>query len=316
MSRSMVKMLHADNFFPEGDAENLRVTACQMNFIEKDYGYELENFNLIFPDIELIFNKVLGERVSVDPIRSGVIRKPFNNAIHFESFDSPDEWCFFVALEPTTINLWYHIEDSTMGEFSKPDSRSVFDGVKFNYRNLFEWKIHTNILLEQNQGIFIRPWIFHSLESGLVQYYRLISDNNYRILIMGYPGSKKDSVAKKLSERFQGCIVIDSMTERQKYKLMDLDYTEAGHMRHCYRMLKIARQSRSKITILNMSCPLEKMRQILNPDIIVWVSDKTNCEWKKVNEMYQIPKMFDIECKSDTDEDIDNIVKRVLTKRI
>jgi len=314
MSRSMVKLIHADNFFPEGDAENLRSSASEMNFIQKEYGYELADFNMIFPDIELVFNKVLGERISVDPIRSGVIRKPFNNAIHFESFESPDEWCFFVALEPTTINLWHHIDDPTMGELSDADSRSVFEGARFNYRNLFEWKIHTNILLEQNQGIFIRPWVFHSLESGMVQYYRLISDNNYRILVMGYPGSKKDGVVEKLLKRLENCSVIDSMMERQKYKT--IDYTEAGHMRHCYRILKLARQSRSPATIINMTCPLEKMRQILNPDIIVWVSDKTECEWKEVNEMYEIPQMFDVECQSDSDEEIDSIVKRILTKRI
>lgn len=314
MSRSMVKMIHADGFYPEGDAENLRAAASEMVFIEKSYGYELDHFNMIFPDIEITLNKVLGERVSVDPDRSGVIRKPFNNAIHFESFDSPEEWCFFVALEPTTINLWYHIDDPSMGELSKSDSTSVFEGANFNYHNLFEWKIHTNILLEQNQGIFIRPWVFHSLESGMVQYYRLIADTKYRILVMGYPGSKKDAVAEKLSARFEDCLLLDSMTERKRYKT--IDYTEKGHMRQCHRMLKLARQSRSPVTIINMTCPLEKMRQILNPDIIVWVSDKMECEWEEVNQMYEVPKMFDIECRDDSEQEIDNIVKRIITKRI
>lgn len=314
MSRSMVKMIHADNFFPEGDAENLRATAESMQFTERSYGYELDNFNMIFPDIELVFNKVLGERVCVDPIRSGVIRKPFNNRIHFEQFDSSEEWCFFVALEPTTLNLWHHIEDSGMGDLSKANSTSVFEGYKFNYHNLFEWKIHTNILLEQNQGIFIRPWVFHSLESGMVQYYRLIADTNYRVLVMGYPGSKKDSVAEKLSRRLDNCSLIDSMQERLKYKTVD--FSERGHMRQCHRMLKLARQSKSKVTILNMTCPLEKMRQILNPDIIVWVSDKTECQFECVNDMYEIPSKFDIECTSDSDQEIDSIIKRIVTKRI
>ena len=310
----MVKIIHADDFFPEGDADNLRQTAEGMQFIQKPYGYELDNFNMIFPDIELVFNKVLGERVIVDPIRSGVIRKPFNNEIHYEQFDSPEEWCFFVALEPTTINLWHHIEDQTAGELSKSDSTSVFEGADFNFYNLFEWKIRTNILLEPNQAIFIRPWTFHSLDSGMVQYYRLIADTNYRILVMGYPGSKKDSVAEKLSQRFQNCSLLDSMQERLKCKT--IDFTERGHIRQCHRMLKLVRQSRTQVTIVNMTCPLEKMRQILSPDIIVWVSDKTECEWQEVNEMYEVPKMFDIECKSDSDEEIDNIVKRIITKRI
>jgi hypothetical protein len=314
MSRSMVKLIHADGFFPKAEVENLRLVVKDLSFIQKDYGLEIPNFNLIFPDIEIIFNKVLGERVTVDPKRSGVIRKPYNNAIHFESFDSPDEWCFIVALEPTTINLWHHIEDQTLGDISLPNARSVLDGYKFNYRNLFEWKIHTNIILEQNQGIFIRPWVFQSLEDGLVQYYRLIADTKYRILVMGYPGSKKDSVSQKLSTKFDDCLILDSMQERHNAK--DIDFSKDGHMRHCYRMLNLARQSPAQVTIVNMSCPLTKMRQILNPNIIVWVSDKTSCTFEDVNNFYEIPAVFDIECVSDNDEEIDNIVKKILTKRI
>jgi len=313
-NRSMVKLIHADGFFPNNDAENLLNVVRNMDYVQKEYGYELPNFNLIFPDVEIIFNKVLGERVIVDPKRSGVVRKPFSNSIHFENFDSPNEWCFIVALEPTTINLWYHIEDSSMGELSKADSKNVFSGNQFNYKNLFEWKIVTNMVLEQNEGIFIRPWVFHSLDSGIVQYYRLIADDKYRILVMGYPGSKKDSVASKLSTFFEDCLLIDSMEERVKNK--DVDFTQDGHLRHCYRILNQARASKSKATIINMSCPLEKMRQILNPDIIIWVSDKTECEFKEVNEMYEIPEVYDIECLDDGDETIQNVIKKIMTKRI
>lgn len=313
-NRSMVKMIHADGFFPNNDAENLRNLVSGMEFVQKDYGYELPNFNLIFPDVEMIFHTVLGERVIVDPNRSGVVRKPFNNAIHFESFESANEWCFIIALEPTVINIWYHIEDRTMGELSKADSKNVFSGAQFNYNNIFEWKIQSNITLDQNEGIFLRPWVFHSLQDGLVQYYRLIADTKYRILVMGYPGSKKDSVAAKLAKRFVQCSVIDSMEERVKAK--DVDFTVDGHMRHCYRMLKLARESKDPVTILNMTAPLQKMRQTLNPDIVVWVSDKAECEYPEVNAIYEPPALYDIECENDTDADIDEIVKRVMTKRI
>jgi hypothetical protein len=313
-NRSMVKLLHADGFFPNNDAENLRNVVKDLDFVKKEYGYELPNFNLIFPDVELIFNSVLGERVTVDPKRSGIVRKPFSNSIHFENFDSPNEWCFIVALEPTTINLWYHIEDSSMGELSKADSKNVFNGSQFNYTNLFEWKIVTNMVLEQNEGIFIRPWVFHSLDSGIVQYYRLIADDKYRVLVMGYPGSKKDSISTKLSEKFEDCLVIDSMKERIKAK--DVDFSVDGHMRHCYRILNQARASTSKVTIINMATPLSKMRQIINPDILIWVSDKTECEYEDVNKMYEMPQLYDIECKDDSDETINSIIKRIVTKRI
>lgn len=314
MSRSMVKLIHADGFFPNNDANNLLLAIKDMTFVHREYGLEIPNFNLIFPDIETIFYRVLGERVTVDPNKSGVIRKPHNNIIHYEHFDSPEEWCFIVALEKTTLNIWHHISEQDKGDISPSDFTNAMQNVNFNYFNLFEWKIQTNIILEQNQGVFIRPWMFHSLDDGVVQYYRLLADTKYRILVMGYPGSKKDNIAEKLSSRFEKYERIDSMQERLNYKT--IDFSEQGHIRHCYRMLKKIRQSPANIVILNMSCPLEKMREILNPDIIVWVSDKTECQWEEINSMYEIPKLFDIECKSDTDEEIDNIVKRVISKRI
>ena len=201
-----------------------------------------------------------------------------------------------------------------MGDLSPADSKSVFEGAKFNYRNLFEWKIQTNILLEPNQGLFIRPWMFHSLAEGMVQYYRLIADDKYRILVMGRPGSAKNEVTQKLSKYFETCSVIHSMEERIKVK--DIDFSVNGQMRHCYRLLKYARASKTPVTIINMACPLPKMREVLHPDFLVWVSDKDKSEYTELNEMYVPPAVYDAECKSSSDEEIQKIIARIMTKRI
>ena len=89
-----------------------------------------------------------------------------NCIIHFEAFDSLNEWCFVVALERTTFNLYHHVSGA----------KSALDGYKFNYRNLFEWDYDVNILLQPNQGIFFRPWLFHSLENGIIQYYKILTE--------------------------------------------------------------------------------------------------------------------------------------------
>lgn len=311
----MVKLIHADGFFPGEEAALLKNLVENLQFIETSHGLEVQNFNLIFPDSEQIFNKVLGERVTVDTKRSGVVRRPNHNLIHFEEFESTEEWCFMVALEPTTVNFWYHIDDKDkLGEWGKVNAKNALEGVEFNYRNLFEWKIHTNILLETNQCLFYRPWVFHSLEEGMIQYYRLLADNKFRILVMGMPGSFKNSIAEKLAERFENVSIINSMQQRISHK--DIDFSADGQLRHCYRLLNLARNSQTQITIINMACPLPKMRQILNSDIVVWVSDKTESIYSELNEMYVPPIYFDIECNDDSDESIDHIVKRILTKRV
>lgn len=311
--RSMVKLIHADGFFPNNDAENLQKAAASLIYLETKNGLEVQNFNLIFPDSEIIFHKVLGERVIVDTEKSGVIRKPYHNLIHFEDFETTEEWCFMVALEPTTVNFWYHIDDSQkLGEWSKVNAKTALEGTNFNYKNLFEWKIHTNILLETNQCLFYRPWVFHSLEEGMIQYYRLLADKKIRILVMGLPGSKRASIAHKLNQIFESSSVLRSIDLRHQFK--DLDFSVDGQMRHCYRILNSARNSKTDITFIDMVCPLPKMRQIINADAVIWVSDKGHCQYDELNRMFVPPVLYDIECKDDDEETIENIVRFIISR--
>jgi hypothetical protein len=174
INRTNIKLIHADGFFPKDEAKNLCAVVQDVNYYEAEYGLEIPNFNLILPDIHLVFSKILGEEVFIDRERSGLVRKPYNNMIHFESFDSPNEWCFILALERTTLNIYKHVADIRYNDYDVVDSKNVFDGYKFDYRNLFEWDIVSNIILDCNQGVFIRPWVFHSLSDGTVQYYRIL----------------------------------------------------------------------------------------------------------------------------------------------
>jgi len=166
---SVAKLIHADNFFIPEEAERLSIIGKNLKYVEKEYGLEIDNFNLTFPGLDDTFSKLVNEEVMVDEKRSGIFRKPLNCQIHFESFDTLNEWCFIIALERTTFNLYNHLES-----YGVINARSALDGYKWNYKNMFEWDYYANILLERNQGVIFRPWLFHSLEDGLVQYYRLV----------------------------------------------------------------------------------------------------------------------------------------------
>jgi len=312
--RTMVKMLTADDFFPEGDVEKLRDCISASNFVPCAYGQELHNFNMIYPDIEVIFRNVLGERVTVDQKTSGVFRKPYNNAIHYEACQSLDEWCFFIALEKTVVNFWHHIDPDSIGDLQVSEERDARAGVDYNFKNLFEWKIHTNITLEPNQGLFFRPWLFHSLESGLVQYYRLTADPKYRVLVMGLPGSSKRSIAEKLHERIPDSNLLHSIDIREQKQ--DLNFDEDGQMRQCHRLLRMARQSDSQVTIVNMTTPIPRMREILNPDFLILVDGGDLESYEDLKELYEAPEVYDYKLTDDSDEEIENIIKRIQTKRI
>jgi hypothetical protein len=177
INRTAIKVVHADGFFSKREAEGLASVVRDVQYVEKEYGLEIPHFNLILPDIHLVFSKILGEEVEIDRARSGIVRRPHNGMIHFESFDDPNEWCFILALERTVLNIYKHVEDVRYGEYGKSDSANVLEGFKFNYRNLFEWDVTHNMILDCNQGVFIRPWVFHSLQDNLVQYYRIVPKN-------------------------------------------------------------------------------------------------------------------------------------------
>lgn len=159
----MVKVIHADNFLPAEDVDKLFAIATSLKFEQGEYGQEVKNFNLVQPGMEPVFSRVLGETVCVDEETSGVFRRTMN-CIHFEGFDSLNEWCFIVALENhVSFNIYKH----------KSGADSALVNHRFNYRNLFEWDYYCNFELNKNQGVFFRPWLFHSINNGVVQYYKL-----------------------------------------------------------------------------------------------------------------------------------------------
>ena len=83
----IVKLIHADNFFPQDDANRLFLITKNLQFVEKQYGLEVDNFNLVFPGLDPVFSKVIGEEITVDTNRSGGFRRPMDCIIHFEEFE-------------------------------------------------------------------------------------------------------------------------------------------------------------------------------------------------------------------------------------
>lgn len=310
--RSMIKYLLADNFYGQQDIETyLKVANLYFSdkFIDKEYGKEVPDLNIIIDNLEYVFSRALGERVIIDHKSSGVFRKPHNGMIHFESFDSLNEWCFIVALEPNTINFYYHLKDYLNEEYRTWDSKNALQGFKFNYRNTFEWDYHTNILLEPNDGIFFRPWTFHSLNDGLVQYFRLITDSKFRILVMGDPTSSRTKVAKMISERLRESIYINSFDLRKDQK--DIDFSVDGKLRHAYRTVTHIRNSNYHINVLDMVCSLPDMRRIINPDILVWVNDQKSITL----EDWVDPKRYDFKINNMKHLDINELVHQIVNKR-
>lgn len=164
VNRSLLNFIHARDFFPPNDAENYRLAVKDLiHYDPIPYGTEIPDFNLIFPDLDMLFGGMLGDFIKVDEDRSGTFRRPYNNLIHFEDFEDTNEWRLAVALEDNTFRVYTH----------KSGAKNALDGYEFDYHNQEDWEIETEMKIKQNDAIFYRPWVFHSFEEKLILNYVL-----------------------------------------------------------------------------------------------------------------------------------------------
>lgn len=159
---SLIKTITLDNFYSKEEAENIFRVVSGLKFQSHDFGKEIKNFNMVPENADDLFSRAINKTVTVIEERSGIFRVP-ELFIHFEDFDSLNEWLFVVAIENSTFNLFEH----------KSGVENALGGYNFNYRNLFEWDLTVNYLLKPSQGIFFRPWLFHSFDQGVIQIFRL-----------------------------------------------------------------------------------------------------------------------------------------------
>lgn len=167
MIHPLVKIITVDGFFSKEEAIRLSNITYNLQYVKKDFGGEIENFNMVPENSNEMFSNILGSNVEVDEDRSGIFRIP-ERFIHFEEFSDSNEWIFVVALQSSTFDVFEH----------QSGAKTALDGYKYNYRNLFEWDHKINYQLDPGQGVLLRPWLFHSFDCGLIQVFRLKEKND------------------------------------------------------------------------------------------------------------------------------------------
>lgn len=161
---SILKTITIDGFYTPQEANKIENVVFSLQYQLTEFGEEILNFNMVPENADDLFSQVLKIPVTVNEDQSGIFRLPNRgNMIHFESFDNLRSWLFVVALQQSTFNVYEHQSGAT----------TALDGYKFNYMNLFEWDLMVNYILKPGQGVFFRPWLFHSFDSGLIQTFRL-----------------------------------------------------------------------------------------------------------------------------------------------
>lgn len=157
-----IKTMTVDGFYSPAEANQLTSAVYYLKYQEFDFGKQIENFNMVPENADRMFSDVFRMNLKVIDEESGIFRLP-TQFVHFENFDSANDWLFVCALQQSTFNIFEH----------KSGVSSALEEYKFNYRNFFEWDLTVNYVLKPGQGVLFRPWLFHSFDTGLIQLFRL-----------------------------------------------------------------------------------------------------------------------------------------------
>jgi hypothetical protein len=172
VNRTVINYIHARNYFPNDEVHQLRPLVQDVKWSPKKFGEEMDHFNLIFPDIDIILGKMVGDLVEIDRPNSGTLRRTLHEVIHFEDFEDLNDWRFVVAVEDNVFQTYIH----------RSGYNSVLDYIKdqeneerplLDYSQIDDWEVETKIIMKPNDVLFFRPWIFHSFQRGILHYYKL-----------------------------------------------------------------------------------------------------------------------------------------------
>jgi adenylylsulfate kinase len=109
-----------------------------------------------------------------------------------------------------------------------------------------------------------------------------------KILICGLPGSGKSTLAEPLSRLLNG-VWINADEVRTHYD--DWDFSIEGRIRQAERMSYIADGvvMAGKIAIADFIAPTEKMREIYDPNYLVWIDTIDNSGFPDTDAMFEPP---------------------------
>ena len=112
-----------------------------------------------------------------------------------------------------------------------------------------------------------------------------------KILIMGLPGTGKTTLAKKLL-KYLPIVHLNADEIREHFN--DWDFTNKGRLRQAERMKRLSDfiVSQKIFAVTDFVCPLIETREIVKPDIIIWMNTEKKGRYEDTNKVFQPPKKF------------------------
>lgn len=155
----MKHIIHCDSLYNDMDQVSTLITSLE--FTDCLYGQEVEDFYYIPAGLSEMFSDILKESVEVQ-YDTGTFRKP-NSLIHFDNFYEHSLWSCIVALEDTQLKTYTHVNGSK-SFWDIPEGADKDTFFTENCMDISKWNIESVINIRKNDFVFIRPWLWKSLE--------------------------------------------------------------------------------------------------------------------------------------------------------
>ncbi len=110
------------------------------------------------------------------------------------------------------------------------------------------------------------------------------------ILIMGLPSAGKTTLSIELMKLLDNAEWFNADQVRTAYD--DWDFSFEGRVRQAKRMQDYAKSSKAKYCILDFVCPIKEMREMVQPDVIIWMDTKNQSSYEDTNQLFMKPEKF------------------------
>jgi len=113
-----------------------------------------------------------------------------------------------------------------------------------------------------------------------------------KVLIMGLPGAGKTTLAKTLHEKITESLWLNADHMRKLYN--DWDFSQEGRDRQAKRMADMANVSESLYVVADFVCPQPHLREMFDPDVLIWVDTIKEGRYEDTNKMFIPPEEYDL----------------------